>query len=147
MDLTHIRNENGTTTLITRQQAADEIDSAISGPTRKDVDQMSASRTGANLHYRDGRTVEIRQATPDEIAEHSTPALSYTVIYTGGGEPVVHRTGCSHNLRDSGRGAHRTQVIAGTIDDVCREVFSDFLSEDDDPSDFYGDLNVKPCAR
>lgn len=147
MDVTYTRTENGTTTLITRQQAADEIDSAISGPTRKNVDQMSASRTGANLHYRDGRTVEIRLATPDEIAEHTTPAVSYTVIYTGGGEPVVHRTGCSHNLRDSGQGVHRTQVITGSIDDVCREVFNDFITEDADPGTFYGDLNVKPCAR
>lgn len=145
MDRDHVRIvNNGTPELITRREAIDEIDSAISGPTRKDVRQMSANRTGANIHYRNGQHVEIRPATPEELAPL---ANSYTVIFTGGGEPIVHRTGCTHNLRDTGHGAYPKKVINGSIADVCRDVFSDFLSEDDDPGAFLGDLNVKPCAR
>lgn len=67
MDRTHLRTENGLPALVTRQQAVDEVDSASNGPLRKDVLQMSTSRHGATLHYRDGRTVDIRPATPEEI--------------------------------------------------------------------------------
>lgn len=148
---THIRTENGAPALITTRAALDEINAGMMGPTKKLVRQMSAKGSSANLEYFDGRRVDIRPATPEEIAAaqpvEEAPSASYTVVYTGGGEPIVHRTGCAHNVRDSGHGAHRTQVIAGSIDDVCRAVFSDFLGEDDDPGDCYGDLNVKPCAR
>ncbi|MGW4803077.1 hypothetical protein [Kitasatospora sp. NPDC004272] len=68
MNLTHIRTENGVPTLITSQEAIDEVNSASNGPLRKDVPSMSTSRHGATLHYRDSRgTVDIRPATPEEI--------------------------------------------------------------------------------
>jgi len=71
--LTHIRTENGgTPELITREQAADETNAAAAD--RKGVPQMSTYRGGADIHYRDGRHVEIRPATPEEIAEHTAPA-------------------------------------------------------------------------
>lgn len=67
--LTHVRITDGDwPRLITRQQAADEVNSAASGPLREQVVQMSASRTGANLTYADGRKVEIREATDAELA-------------------------------------------------------------------------------
>lgn len=67
MNLDHIRTENGTRTLITTRDAVAEIESAMIGPTRKEVRQMSASRSGANIEYRDGRKVDIRPATPAEL--------------------------------------------------------------------------------
>lgn len=69
MTADHVRIvNNGTPDLITTRQAIDEIESAMTGATRKDVRQMSASRSGANIEYRDGRKVDIRPATPEEIA-------------------------------------------------------------------------------
>jgi hypothetical protein len=76
MDLTHIRTENGTTTLITTRAALDEINAGQMDPAvRRTIREMSyGPRSGAIINYRDGRDVRIRRATPEEIAEHTTPA-------------------------------------------------------------------------
>lgn len=73
---------------------------------------------------------------------------SYTVIYTGAGEPIVHATGCTHNVRDSLRGAYTSEEVGGTLEDVAAHVFSDMIEEDPDslPADFLRDMNIKPCA-
>ncbi|MBV6700266.1 hypothetical protein KV557_24705 [Kitasatospora aureofaciens] len=68
LDLTHIRTENGSTTLVTTRAALDEIEAGMMRPTKRLVRQMSAVRSSANIEYRDGRKVDIRPATPDEIA-------------------------------------------------------------------------------
>jgi hypothetical protein len=73
---------------------------------------------------------------------------SYTVIYTGAGEPIVHATGCTHNVRDSLQGVHTSEVITGSLTEVSAKVFSDFIDEGaGDAEDFVNDLRVKPCAR
>lgn len=74
MELTHIRTENGTATLITTRAALDEINAGTMGPTKKLVREMSAARSSADILYRDGRKVHIRPATPEQIAEHTAPA-------------------------------------------------------------------------
>lgn len=78
-DKTYVRiTDGGFPRLITRRQAADEIDSAISGQLREQVVQMSASRAGANLTYGDGRRVEIREATDAELATPVCVGGSFT---------------------------------------------------------------------
>jgi hypothetical protein len=62
------------TELVTAQDARAEVDSAMIGPTRKDVPRMSSAGGHSTLYYRDGRCVQIRPATPEEIAEHTAPA-------------------------------------------------------------------------
>jgi hypothetical protein len=76
MDLTHIRSENGRTTLVTTRAALDEINAGMMGPTKRLVRQMSAARSSANIEYRDGRKVDIRPATDEEIAALSAPEQS-----------------------------------------------------------------------
>ncbi|MFF3312534.1 hypothetical protein [Streptomyces sp. NPDC002952] len=94
--------------------------------------------------------VSLAGAAEEPKAVPATPAgRSFKIIYTGGGEPIVHADGCSHNVRDSLQGAHTTETITGTLEDVAAHVFADFLAEDDTstPGDFVTDLSVKPCAR
>jgi hypothetical protein len=73
MDLTHIRTENGTPELITTRAALDEINAGMMRPTKRLVREMSAARSSANIKYRDGRKVDIRPATPEEIAALTAP--------------------------------------------------------------------------
>lgn len=73
MDLTHIRTENDITTLVTARAALNEINAGMMGDTKRLVRQMSAARSSANIEYRDGRKVQIRPATAEEIAEHTRP--------------------------------------------------------------------------
>lgn len=69
MELTHIRTENGTTTLITTRAALDEINAGMMDKAiKRTIRQMSASGSSANIEYRDGRLVDIRPATPEELA-------------------------------------------------------------------------------
>lgn len=100
MGLTHLRTENGTRALITRQQAADEIDSAISGPTRKDVHQMSASKHGANLHYRDGRIVDIRPATLEDVEALTAKRVEEQPETTADGNRIVTVKGKRYVVSD-----------------------------------------------
>ena len=80
--------------------------------------------------------------------EPSSGARTFTVIYTGMGEPIVHAAGCSHNVRDSLQGAHTTEDITGTLEDVGCQVYADMLDEGSmSPEDCRSYLNVKPCAR
>ncbi|MFD4397242.1 hypothetical protein [Kitasatospora sp. NPDC058478] len=74
MNLTHIRTENSTTTLITRE-ALDEINAGqMDEAVERTIREMSCGpRSGAIIKYRDGRDVRIRRATPEEIAEHTAP--------------------------------------------------------------------------
>lgn len=74
---------------------------------------------------------------------------SYTVIYTDNRGPVVHATGCSHNVRDSIAGVYRSEEITGSLEDVAAQVFEDILDEDGGlkSADLVDDLAVKPCAR
>lgn len=80
--------------------------------------------------------------------EPSAEARTFTVIYTGMGEPIVHAAGCSHNVRDSLKGLHTTEDIAGTLDEVAQHVYADMLDEGSmTPGDCLDYLHVKPCAR
>lgn len=73
---------------------------------------------------------------------------TFTVIYTGMGEPIVHAAGCAHNVRDSLAGAHTTEDITGTLEDVGTQVYADMLEEGSmSPEDCIPNLRVKPCAR
>lgn len=77
MDLTHIRTENGVSALITWQAACTEIEAGMGFPdraTKRAVRCLSAAGQSANIEYRDGRKVSIRPATPEEIAELTTPS-------------------------------------------------------------------------
>lgn len=77
MELTHIRTENGHATLITTRAALDEINAGmLDKAVKRTIRQMSAARSSANIEYRDGRKVDIRPATPEEIAEHTAQATS-----------------------------------------------------------------------
>lgn len=81
-------------------------------------------------------------------SEPSSGSRTYTVIYTGMGEPIVHAAGCSHNLRDSLAGAHTTEDITGTLEEVGLAVYSDMLEEGSmSPEDCIPNLRIKPCAR
>ncbi|MGY5634191.1 hypothetical protein ACW7N6_38265 [Streptomyces sp. UC1A3] len=78
----------------------------------------------------------------------STETRTFTVIYTGTGEPIVHAAGCSHNVRDSLKGLHTTEDITGTLEDVGHQVYADMLDEGSmSPEDCRSYLIVKPCAR
>jgi hypothetical protein len=80
--------------------------------------------------------------------ESGSEPRTFTVIYTGMGEPIVHRAGCAHNLRDSLAGAHATEDITGTLEDVGRAVYSDMLEEGSmNSEDCIPNLRIKPCAR
>jgi hypothetical protein len=80
--------------------------------------------------------------------EPSTAPRTFTVIYTGVNEPIVHAAGCSHNVRDSLQGAHTTEDITGTLEDVGHHVYADMLDEGSmTPEDCQSYLIVKPCAR
>ena len=65
---THVRIVNGGgPEFITVAEALAEMNSAMIGGTRKDVREMSASKSSANIEYRDGRKVDIRPATTEEM--------------------------------------------------------------------------------
>jgi hypothetical protein len=66
VNLTHIRTENGTPTLITTRAALDEIETVMAADD--DDTEMYGSGSTYNITYPDGRQVNIRPATPDEIA-------------------------------------------------------------------------------
>jgi hypothetical protein len=90
------------------------------------------------------KVAEIRARRPQPAGDVRT----FTVIYTGVNEPIVHAAGCTHNLRDSLAGAHTTEDITGTLEDVGRQVYADMLDEGSmDPGDCVPNLRVKPCAR
>jgi hypothetical protein len=73
--LTHVRIVNGEAPqFITVRAALDEIEAGMMGPAKRLVRQMSAVRSSANIEYRDGRKVDIRPATPEEIAEYTAQA-------------------------------------------------------------------------
>jgi hypothetical protein len=75
-------------------------------------------------------------------------ARTFTVIYTGMGEPIVHAAGCAHILRDSLNGAYATEDITGTLEDAGAHVYADMLDEGSmSREDCVPNLNVKPCAR
>jgi hypothetical protein len=74
--LTHIRTENGVPALITQRAALDEVNAGqLDKAVKRTIRQMSAARGRANIEYRDGRKVDIRPATPEEIAELTAPAV------------------------------------------------------------------------
>ncbi|MEU0940128.1 hypothetical protein [Embleya sp. NPDC005971] len=90
----------------------------------------------------------IEATTEIAPVETAAPAgRSYTVTYTGAGEPIVHATGCSHVRRDSQYGTHRTVIVTGDLVAVAGHVYEDFIEEGQDPADWIGDLQVKNCAR
>lgn len=87
-------------------------------------------------------TVEVATQAPE-------PTRSYTVTYTGGDDPIVHATGCSHTTRDSAHGTLRTEIVTGDLTAVAAHVYEDFICEDDgdDPANWVTHLRVKNCAR
>lgn len=101
------------------------------------------------LIYEAAEAIRKLYEPAEEAAEEPAPTgRPYTVIYTDGQGPVVHATGCAHNVRDSIGGAYRTEEIQGDLKAVAAKVFEDFIEESgDDPEDFIADLAVKPCAR
>lgn len=65
MNLTHIRTENGTPTLITTRAALDEIEAVMAGDD--DDTEMYGSGSTYAITYPDGRKVDLRPATPAEL--------------------------------------------------------------------------------
>lgn len=91
---------------------------------------------------------KLYEPAEETVEEPAPTGRSYTVIYTDSQGPVVHATGCSHNVRDSIQGVHQTEDIVGDLKAVAASVFSDFIEEaGDDPEAYIVDLKVKPCAR
>jgi hypothetical protein len=70
VNLTHIRTENGTPTLITARAALDEIETVMAADD--DDTEMYGSGSTYNITYPDGRQVNIRPATPEQVAELTT---------------------------------------------------------------------------
>lgn len=100
MNLTHIRTENGTPALITARAALDEINAGMMGPTKKLVRQMSAVRDSANIEYRDGRKVDIRPATPEELdGMLLVDTVEHVIDHTEDGGATWHQTP-GHTYRD-----------------------------------------------
>ncbi|GAA5070509.1 hypothetical protein [Streptomyces similanensis] len=65
----HVRITNdGPAEIIPTRQALDEINAAKMQPeVKRTVKRMSASKSTAHIVYRDGRTVYLRPATPDDV--------------------------------------------------------------------------------
>ena len=143
------RTEDGVTTIVSVEAGVAEAERASTD--RRGVPSMSSRGSRHHLEYRDGRIVDLVlvDAPAEEPSATETPAgRSYTVIYTDSQGPVVHATGCSHNVRDSFQGVHQTEAIVGDLKAVAAQVFSDFIDETgDDPEEYVVDLKVKPCAR
>lgn len=80
---THTRTVNGgAPELITTRAALDEINAGMMDKAvKRTIRQMSASRGRANIEYRDGRKVDLRPATPEEIAELTAPAAPEVTVY------------------------------------------------------------------
>jgi hypothetical protein len=144
------RTENGVTTTVSLEDGVAEAERASTD--RRNVPSMSSRGGRHHLEYRDGRIVDL--VLVDAPAEESKAApapvgRTFTVIYTGGGEPIVHAAGCSHNVRDSFQGVHTTEQVTGSLEDVAAHVYADMIAEDEalTGEDFIADLTVKPCAR
>jgi hypothetical protein len=75
--------------------------------------------------------------------------MKVTVIYTGNGDPIVHKAECADIRRDSRNEAHGTETFdANTLTDVAAVVYSDQIAESNaNASDYVYDLSVKPCVR
>ncbi|MFE2486001.1 hypothetical protein ACFXGR_22425 [Streptomyces mirabilis] len=145
------RTENGTTAIVSLEDGVAEAERASTD--RRNVPSMSSRGGRHHLEYRDGRIVDL--VLVDAPAEEPKTALAapagrtFTVIYTGGGEPIVHAAGCSHNVRDSFQGVHTTEQVTGSLEDVAAYVYADMIDEDEalTGEDFISELTVKPCAR
>ena len=76
--------------------------------------------------------------------------MQVTVIYTGNGDPLVHKAGCSDIQRDIKRtGSHGTETFeAATAEDVAATVYADQIRESGSaPDDYVYDLHFKLCAQ
>ncbi|MFB7671297.1 hypothetical protein ACFC26_07750 [Kitasatospora purpeofusca] len=68
----HVRIVNGAAPqVVSTSEALAEINDAMM-EGKRNVREMSASKSSANIHYRDGRQVTLRPATTDEINEFAT---------------------------------------------------------------------------
>ncbi|MFE1126808.1 hypothetical protein ACFW6R_09155 [Streptomyces albidoflavus] len=144
------RTENGATTYVSVEDGVNEVEHAFRD--RRGVPSMSSSRGQHHLEYRDGRTVDLVLVDAPAEDPNMTPSpaeRTFTVIYTGGGNPIVHATGCAHNIRDSLQGVHRAVQVTGSLESVAAHVYADMIAEDETATgaDFVADLAVKPCAR
>lgn len=151
MSKVYERTENGVTTIVSLEDGVAEAERAYAN--RRDVPSMSSRQGQHHLEYRDGRIVDlvlVDAPTEEPKAAPAAPAgRTFTVIYTGGGETIVHAAGCSHNVRDSFQGVHTTEQVTGSLEDVATHVYADMIAEDETLTgeDFVADLTVKPCAR
>jgi hypothetical protein len=91
MDLTHVRTEDGRTTLITTRAALDEINAGMMAPTKRDVRQMSAVGSSANIEYRDGRKVDIRPATVEAVRAMADAAATRVTADPDATDPAWNR--------------------------------------------------------
>lgn len=68
---------NAHTRLIETKEALTEINHAMMDGA-DEVAEMSASKSTAHIVYKDGRAVDFRPATPEEIAEHGSKEWDHT---------------------------------------------------------------------
>ncbi|MFG3051830.1 hypothetical protein ACGFZP_12895 [Kitasatospora sp. NPDC048239] len=124
MDLTHIRTENGTTTLIATRAALDEVQAVMSAG-HDDGTELYGSGSTYAITYPDGRRVTVRPATAQEIETHRAQADDQPAnlrTHTG----TVHRKGSySKRLRThlpaccaSESAARRLHFLIPTTEDV-----------------------------